>query len=202
MKRKKSKAFVITKIKEKLVYVSPKKFMGKKISGAILLVLGSVIVTACLFNFYILPALFPKANCPEVAPPEIKPNFPKRILISRLNLDLSVEEAKIVGDQWALSKTGLSYLPENSELEDEGNLVIFGKNETKFLARLPEVRKKDQIFLLGEEKYLVFEVEETKTVSPSDNSIFTESPERTLTIFSTSDYLKGKRFVVKARVVR
>jgi hypothetical protein len=202
MRKKKNKAFVITKVKEKLIFVPPKKFLGKKISGAILLVLGSMIVTACLFNFYILPVLFSKASCPRVVPPEVKPSFPKRILIDRLNLDFPVEEAKIVGNQWGLSKTGLSYLPENSKLEDKGNLVIFGKNDPKFLGRLSEVKKSDKIYLFGEEKYLVFEVEETTAISPSDNSIFTASPERTLTIFSTSDYLKGRRFVVKARVAR
>lgn len=198
MRRKKGKAFIITKVKEKLIYLPPKKFFGKKVSGVILLVLGSIIITGCLFNFYLIPIFFPKTECPKVSTPEIKPDFPAKLVIGRLNLEIPIEQARIINNQWAISETALSYLPENSDFKDKGNLVIYGKNDQKLLGRLTEMRKKDLIVLFWEKNSSIFEVSETKTVLASDETIFTINSGRTLTLFSTVDYLKGKRFMVKA----
>lgn len=190
----KEKAFVVTKVKQKLVFVPPKKFWGKKIIGAIFLILGSAILTACLFYFLIIPVFFQK-ECPRVSLPEETEQTPQRIFIPRLNLELPVEEAKLADGQWTLAGTGVFFLPGTTSFDKSGNVVIFGSN--KVLAKLNFIKKEDKIYLFGQEKYLVFEVTETKTVLPSDEAIFGESGQKTLTLFSTSDYLKGKRFVVK-----
>lgn len=198
MKRRRKKAFVITKVKPKLVFLPPKKFWGKKIVGAIFLIFGSAILTACLFSFLIIPLFFQK-ECPKIScSPEIS-EFPEKIFIPRLNLELPVEEAKVADGQWALADAAVFFLPRAASFDKSGNIIIFGSN--KVLTKLNFIKKGDKIYLFGQEKYLVFEVTETKTVLPSDETIFAESEEKTLTLFSTSDYLKEKRFVVKAKKI-
>jgi len=198
MKRRRKKAFVITKVKPKLVFVPPKKFWGKKIVGAIFLILGSAILTACLFSFLIIPVFFQK-ECPRVSLPEETEQTPQRILIPRLNLDLPIEEAKLLEGQWVLADKGLSFFSGTTSFDKSGNIIIFGSN--KVLTKLNTIKKEDKIYLFGQEKYLVFEVIETETVLPSDETIFGEGDQKTLTLFSTSDYLKGKRFVIKAKKI-
>jgi len=198
MKRRRKKAFVITKVKPKLVFVPPKKFWGKKIVGAIFLILGSAILTACLFSFLIIPVFFQK-ECPRVSLPEETEQTPQRILIPRLNLDLPIEEAKLLEGQWVLADKGLSFFSGTTSFDKSGNIIIFGSN--KVLTKLNTIKKEDKIYLFGQEKYLVFEVIEIETVLPSDETIFGEGDQKTLTLFSTSDYLKGKRFVIKAKKI-
>ena len=198
MKRRRKKAFVITKVKPKLVFVPPKKFWGKKIVGAIFLILGSAILTACLFSFLIIPVFFQK-ECPRVSLPEETEQTPQRILIPRLNLDLPIEEAKLLEGQWVLADKGLSFFSGTTSFDKSGNIIIFGSN--KVLTKLNTIKKEDKIYLFGQEKYLVFGVIETETVLPSDETIFGEGDQKTLTLFSTSDYLKGKRFVIKAKKI-
>jgi len=198
MKRRRKKAFVITKVKPKLVFVPPEKFWGKKIAGAIFLILGSAILTACLFSFLIIPVFFQK-ECPRVSLPEETEQTPQRILIPRLNLDLPIEEAKLLEGQWVLADKGLSFFSGTTSFDKSGNIIIFGSN--KVLTKLNTIKKEDKIYLFGQEKYLVFEVIETETVLPSDETIFGEGDQKTLTLFSTSDYLKGKRFVIKAKKI-
>lgn len=200
MRRKRKKAFVITKVKPKLVFVPSKKFWGRKIAGALFLIFGSVILTSTFFYFFIIPVFFQK-GCPPITPPLEIMEFPQKVSIPRLDIEIQVEEAKVVDEQWVVLESNLSFLPGNASFEKGGNIIIFGSNKSKVLGKLPLVKKGDQIILFGHEKYLVFEITEAKTVLPTDETIFSETAEKTLILFSTSDYLKGKRFLVKAKKI-
>lgn len=200
MKRKRKKAFVITKVKPKLVFVPPKKFWGRKIAGTIFLVLGSAILTSTIFIIFLIPTFFQK-ECPTNMVEIIPKEEPKILFIPKLNLELPIVKAKIEKGQWELPEQTVAYLPGSSLTSKRGNLVIFGNNNLKVLGRLPLLKFKDKIYLLGESQYFVFEVEEAKTVLPTDETIFKDTEEKTLTIFSTPDYLKGKRFVVKTQKI-
>lgn len=197
MKRKRKKAFVITKIKPKLVEVRPKKFFGKKILGVIFLVLGSVILTSWLFYFFLIPTFF---SSPAQTPAEkVYPvQLPVKMLIPSLGIDLSIVEARVDQDQWSLAESEIYFLPGTSPFDQPENIILFGKNSQKVLGKLSSIKISDQIYLFGEERYLLFEVTETKTVLPEDESIFSATSGASLTLFSTADYFKGKRFVVKA----
>lgn len=197
MKRKRKKAFVITRVKSKLVFLPPKKFWGKKITGVFFLILGSAILTASIFLFFIIPT-FVKQECFPATMPAEELDIPKRLFIPKLDLDLPLTEAKIVEGKWPLTKEDAFYLPEPAVFKKGGNIVIFGSNQTKVLGSLTKIKKGDEIYVFGERQYLIFVVAETKTAEPSDLDIFLTTTEKTLTIFSTNDYLNGIRFVVKA----
>jgi len=198
MKRKRKKAFVITKIKPKLVEVRPKKFFGRKILGVVFLVLGSAILTSCLFYFFLIPTFFSSPIQPE-AEKVYKIQLPIKILIPSQGIDLSIVEAQVDQDQWSLPESEICFLPGTTPFDQPENIILFGKNSQKVLGKLSSIKRSDQIYLFGEERYLLFEVTETRTALPEDESIFSATPGASLTLFSTADYFKGKRFVVRAR---
>lgn len=93
MPRKKQKK-TFFKIKEKLVFITPKKFLGRKFFGVLCLVCGSLILAFTGAYFYIIPHFFPpKTKVVEIVPQE--PTFiPQRILFPKLGIDLLVYKNK------------------------------------------------------------------------------------------------------------
>lgn len=85
------------KIKQKLVLIPPKKFLGRKLLGVFCLTLGSLILSSSAIYFYLIPALFPKQ--PKVTQiVESKPQFsPERIIIPAVNLNLSIRGGNFTG---------------------------------------------------------------------------------------------------------
>ena len=89
-RKKEEKTFF--KIKEKLVFIPPEKLFGRKLTGIICLVCGSLILTVSLVYFYVIPKFFPAAKGNPAAIKEEQPTFvPRRILIPYLGLDFPVE---------------------------------------------------------------------------------------------------------------
>lgn len=92
MPRKKEKQ-TFFKIKEKLVFVPPKKFFKRKLMGIVCLLCGSLILAVSLAYFYVIPRFFPATKSSTTEIIEKKTVFvPKRILVPYLGLDFSVEE--------------------------------------------------------------------------------------------------------------
>jgi len=91
-RRKNRKSFF--KIKEKLVFITPKKFLGRKFFGVLCLILGSLILAFTGAFFYVIPHFFPpKTKIVEILPEE--PSFvPQRILFPKLGIDLPVYKNK------------------------------------------------------------------------------------------------------------
>lgn len=90
------------KIKEKLVFVTPKKFFGKKILGIICLISGSLILTFSLVYFYLIPKLLPRFVPPQKEIVEVKeapePFSAQRVLIPEAGIDLRIEGGSIKGE--------------------------------------------------------------------------------------------------------
>jgi hypothetical protein len=92
---KSKKAFL--KIKEKLVFLPSKKFLGRRVLGVVLLVAGSLILTFSLVYFYLVPVFFPPKT-KVVTVKEKKPAFlAKRVLIPAFDLSLPVKDGLIEG---------------------------------------------------------------------------------------------------------
>lgn len=200
MKRKRKKAFITTKIIPKLVFVTPKGFWGKRVGGVVLLIFGTAVLTSTIWLF-LVPKTFFQKECPEVVLREEKKEILKKILLPRLEIELPTEEAKVELGQSELSDSTVFSFSDNDIFAQTGNIIIFGNNNAKTLSKLSLVRKGDKIILFGENKFLEFTVVDFKTVVPGDNSLYETSSEKTLILFSTSNYLKGKRFVVRAKKI-
>jgi len=192
---KKRKVFFITKIKPKLVWVTPKKFSGKKLAGVIFLILGSMVLATTLLYLLLAPYFFSPKNssAPGAA---VKTETVKKILFSRLNWELPVVEGKLSAGQWLLPAEGVAYLPDGDVFAGQNNLVFFG-NKAKILSKLNLLRKQDLVYLLGESRYLVFEVTQVSQAAASED-LFAKTNQRNLILFATNDYLKGERLVIRA----
>ena len=92
---KSKKAFV--KIKEKLVFIPPKKFLGRRVLGVILLIVGSLVLTFSLFYFYLAPIFFPPKTKIVKVKEESPPFVPERVLIPALNLSYWPKEGTVEG---------------------------------------------------------------------------------------------------------
>jgi len=194
--RKRKKAFVITKIKQKLIFVTPKKFLGKKVIGISFLILGSMLLATSIFYFFLTPFLLPK-KCPLSSSITAEKEIIKKIFFPRINWELTATEGKLSGGQWILPENSLAYLPTEDVFEGKNNLVFFG-NKLKVLNKLNLVKKQDLVYLLGESRYLIFEVNQIERVAASEESIFANTPQKNLILFSTTDYLKGERLLIRA----
>jgi len=200
MRRTRKKAFVVTKFKPKLVIVPPKKFLGKRIIGVLFLVLGSAILTGSFFYFFLIPNYFkPDRSVKEV---KKETDFPRRLVIPVLSLDLPVAEARIIDGQWGLPANAAVFLPDNNFFAQKSG-TLFGSNQTGVLNNLGKVKKGDRIYLFGRENFLLFSVEEIVSSLPGEPNSNEKLPvpEGTLVLFSTGDYLKGKRIIVKAGII-
>lgn len=92
MPRKKEKK-TFFKIKEKLVFVPPKKFFKRRLMGIVCLFCGSLILAVSLAYFFVIPRFFPATKSSTVEIIKKQPAFvPKRILVPYLGLDFPVEE--------------------------------------------------------------------------------------------------------------
>lgn len=107
MPRKKSKK-TFFKIKEKLILVPTKKFVGKRFLGIICLVCGSLILTISLVYFYLIPNFFSAKTKVVEIKEEKTPFVPERILFPYLGLDFPVKndvlETKLPLKNFAVEK--------------------------------------------------------------------------------------------------
>lgn len=118
-RRKRKKTFF--KIKERLVFVAPKKFFGRKVLGVIFLVSGSLILAASLVYFYLIPYLLPRFFPPKKEIIEIKeipePFSAQRVLIPTIGLDLKIKEGNIEGK-----------MPSKAEKLEGAEILVLGKS--------------------------------------------------------------------------
>ena len=86
------------KIKEKLVFVAPKRFLGRKVIGIIFLVSGTLIFAVSLIYFFLIPKLFPDKPKTEGTTEKSVVFLPRRVLIPSVNLNFLVYEGTVEGD--------------------------------------------------------------------------------------------------------
>jgi len=85
------------KTKEKLVFLPAKKFLGRRVVGVILLIVGSLVLTFSLFYFYLAPILFPPKTEVVKVKEEKPPLVPKQVLIPALDLSYWPEKGTTEG---------------------------------------------------------------------------------------------------------
>lgn len=200
MKKKKSKAFIITRVKEKLIFVPQKRFSGKKIGGVFSLVIGTVVLTASFYHYYLLPIFSARNFCPPVLPEVLPGRSPERLIVPSINLNLPIGDEKIPTESGRLSSSFLYYLPLGVDLNRYEGLEIVGSSQSKVFGRAGQIKEGDLLYLLDKERFLTFEVTGIKTGTNSDLQPFLKEGEGSLFLVSTNDYLNGKNIVIKAKL--
>lgn len=124
---------------------------------------------------------------------------PVRLVISRLGIDLPVEEAVIVNNLWPVSGRAALHLDASPIPGDVGNSVIYGHNWASLLGPLKSARVGDQIEVtLGDAATRLFRVEYLAVVTPDQTHILDQTSDRRLTIYTCVGFLDGKRLVIVA----
>lgn len=127
---------------------------------------------------------------------------PFSLKIAKANIDLNIEESKVVNGKWEVSKAGVSHLSISSVPGNDGNIVIYGHNKTKILGSLKSVKAGDEIILTtrgsASYRYIIKTIE---VVSPTRVDVINPTEKEVLTIYTCTGLLDSKRLVVKAEPV-
>jgi len=127
---------------------------------------------------------------------------PAKLYIPKLTKILYISNGQVVGDRWAISETGVSYLVSSALPGQTGNSVIYGHNRNDILGYLPKVTSGDPVYVvLANGDYVKYEVAETKVIQPSQVEILNQSQDSRLTIYTWTGFLDTARFVVVAKKV-
>lgn len=149
------------KIKEKLVIIAPKKFVGRKLIGVICLFLGSLILASSTIYFFIIPKYFSsQPNQPETEKiiEQKIPFVPNKILIPHINFSSPVINGEIIikipapivktekGEEIYLFNQGKyqMYLVINSQIMDGNisNKITMDNRLIELFFQLPDKKAK------------------------------------------------------------
>lgn len=117
------------------------------------------------------------------------------LVIPRLALDNSLVEAGFAGQQWDLSRLGsqVGHLAGTAYPGEEGNVVLAG-HVTLYeggwgpFAQLGSLQVGDQIFLVQGSDSVVYEVTETRMVSPEDIEVVYPTADSRLTLITCANW--------------
>lgn len=138
---------------------------------------------------------------PISAPSQVEVDLPVLIEIPRINLRLPVSPAVAVGDKWDVSEKGASYLLGSGQVGRVGNAVIYGHNKRYIFGPIRWLKKGDLIEIKTQNgKGYLYELIETKVVSPSTVEVLDSTNEPVLTLYTCTGWLDKDRFVVRARL--
>lgn len=126
-------------------------------------------------------------------------NFPTRLVISDLGIDLPIYTTELVNGDWEEIDNGILYLSNSAIPGESGNSIIYGHNTPKLLGNLKNAQKDALIkikYANGESKS--FNITNTFNVTPDQTHILKTSKKPKITIFTCNGFFDEKRFVVVA----
>jgi sortase A len=128
---------------------------------------------------------------------------PEQLIIPNLLINLPISPAKIQNGSWEISTIGVSYLSSSPLPGSTGNSILYGHNWQVLLGKLVYAKPLDEILITyADGSTRVFEVVDTKEVTPNDVSILNQTKDRRITLYTCTGFLDSKRFVVTATLKR
>jgi sortase A len=125
---------------------------------------------------------------------------PLKLRIESIHTELNIIPASIVRGEWEVTDEGLSYLASSPIPGTVGNSVLYGHNWKNILGSLPYVKPGNEIIIeMSNGSELLFLVEKTQVVEPTNVSILAPTNEAQLTLYTCYGFLDSKRFVVVAK---
>lgn len=124
---------------------------------------------------------------------------PTRITISSVNIDLPIKKTFIDKGEWEISEIGVSHLATSSNLDIDGNIILYGHNTLDMLGNLHSVKLNDQIVLKDSKgKNYTYSVSSIQVVDPSDIDKLSSFDGQTLSIYTCTGFADLKRLLIKA----
>lgn len=181
-----------------------KAYLSSQKIGLVLLVAGVVFFAGAFFlNQYqkSREKILSFSEVPQLATVCSTGQLPVKISISSLKIELVVTPATVSGDLWEISQAGVSYLTGSGIPGQAGNMIIYGHNLKKIFGPLPWIKKDSEIKIENKKgENFIYEVIETKTVSPQQIEVLLPSEDSRLTLYTCTGALDSKRFIVVAKL--
>lgn len=174
-------------------------FLRNKIIGIIFLVLAFILL---LFPIN-LPIQKPSEKNPIVISKDLQnvkklKNSPVRIIIPKVDIDLSVTDSKIVNGYWELSEETASYGLGSGHPGEKSNIVIFAHARQGLFYNLKGVKKDDIIYVFTKDKWFKYKVNEITEVFPNQTEVIKPTKNEVLTLYTCSGFADEKRLIVTA----
>lgn len=124
---------------------------------------------------------------------------PVAINIPNADIDLPIKKTFIENGRWEVSEKGVSHLATSSNLDVEGNVILYGHNTFDRLGHLHKLKVGDEIILKDSKgKNYSYVVATISIVDPTDIEKLSSYDGQTLSIYTCTGFADLKRLLIKA----
>jgi LPXTG-site transpeptidase (sortase) family protein len=129
---------------------------------------------------------------------KVTENIPVRIVITRVNIDLPVVDAKVIDGYWELSENTASYGEGSGVPGQSGNTVIFAHAREGLFYNLKDVKLGDIVYVFTKDKWFRYKVNKITAVYPNQIEVISPTKNQTLTLYTCTGFVDEKRLVISA----
>jgi LPXTG-site transpeptidase (sortase) family protein len=142
------------------------------------------------------------SKVPESVQNSVKENFPVRITIPSIKIDLAVDPGDIKDGVWQISSQNATFLSSSATPKSGGNIVIYGHNKKAIFGNLPYLSIGQKIYIkTKDEKIYVYEVYKKDFVGPGRVDLISPTESEELTVYTCWGIIDQSRAVVKAKPI-
>lgn len=128
---------------------------------------------------------------------EVVGDYPSRIIIPKLGIDLPVVPARVIGGVWEIHQNAANFGVGSALPGEVGNSVIFAHAKANLFSPIRKIRKDDLVSIQTREgHWFTYKVVEKKEVGPSQTEVIGQTTDKTLTLFTCSGFADSKRLIV------
>ncbi len=163
--------------------------------GLLLLFFGGI-------NYYRVRVLsFTKS--PVAIAEEQKGEYPTRIMIPSVAIDLPIENGEIKDGVWKISYSNATFLNTSGRPGGDGNIVIYGHNKKAIFGNLPFLSLGQKIIIKTEDGVLhTYEAYQKDFVGPDRVDLISPTDKEELTIYTCWGFFDSQRVVIKAKPIQ
>lgn len=120
------------------------------------------------------------------------------LIIPALNIHLPIRSSQIIQNKWETVTDGVSHLATSPLPGEQGNSVIYGHNWPNLLGNLKKIKPGEQIIIKFGSKEVIYLVHYLSRVSPAQSSVFDNTSDYRLTLYTCIGLFDQERLVVTA----
>lgn len=127
-------------------------------------------------------------------------NYPTRLIIPSIYLDLRVKPARIINGVWETDNDSVNYGLGSALPGIVGNSVFFAHARAGLFLPLININQNDPISVQTKDgQWVTYFVVEKKEVRPDKIEVIGPTPDKTLTLFTCSGFAESKRLIIIAK---
>lgn len=135
---------------------------------------------------------------PHVIPVKKMYALPTELIITKVSLDLPIEETAINHGIWQIA-SNVSHLTISARPGEQGPIIMYGHNTNDRLGPIRWLSVGDLITLkTADNKIHHYKIARTLTVAPNQMDIFTNRQEESLIIYTCDGFADLQRFILIA----